>query len=222
MISHPYEITSLEIIRPDGSAVSNRLYRQSGSPQSLAVLFPGLRYTCDKPLLHYTTLSLASLGIDVLQLWTDYTQAEFASLSQAEQVLRYLEDAHSALQAAQGQQAYPLLVLVGKSIGTLTMALLLGQADSSFAQATTIWLTPLLNLPMVALAVQSLQTRTLIAGGTGDATFDPQILQAVRSQPGLKTLVFEGANHSLEIPGDPLRSVQFLGEVVQGVLDLFA
>jgi hypothetical protein len=222
MSSQSYEISALDILRQDGSAVPNRFFQQAGSPRALGVLFPGLRYTCDKPLLHYTTLALTSLGMDVLQLWTDYTQAEFAGLSQSEQVLRYLEDARSSLQAAQGWSAYSQLVLVGKSIGTLTMALLVGQGDSSFAQAATIWLTPLLNLPVVAQAVQSLQSRALIAGGTADGTFDLQILEAVRDRPGVKTLVFENANHSLEIPGEPQKSVAALGELVQGVLDLFA
>jgi hypothetical protein len=217
-----YSITSLEIIRQDGVAVPNRFYRQADQPPSLAILFPGLRYTCDKPLLHYTTFALSTLGMDVLQLWPEYTRTEFASLSQAEQVLSNVEDGRSALQAGQGQRSYNQLVLVGKSIGTLTMALLIGQGDTSFAQAATIWLTPLLNLPMVAQAAQSLQGRALIAGGSGDATFDPQVLQAVRARPGLKILEFEAANHSLEIPGDPQRSVQYLGELVQGIMDLFA
>jgi len=160
--------------------------------------------------------------MDVLQLWTDYNRAEFASLSQAEQVLWYLEDARSALQTGQGQRTYSRLVLVGKSIGTLTMALLVGQGDSAYIQASTIWLTPLLNLPIVAQAAQSLQGKALIAGGSGDATFDLQILQAIRAQRNVKILVFEGANHSLEIPGEPRRSVQILGEVVQGIADLFS
>ncbi|HLE15712.1 MAG TPA: hypothetical protein VI776_13275 [Anaerolineales bacterium] len=217
-----FDITSLEISRQDGGSVPNRYYRQAGSPQALAVLFPGLRYTCDKPLLHYTTSALTTLGMDVLQLWTDYNRAEFASLSQAEQVLWYLEDARSALQTGQGQRTYSRLVLVGKSIGTLTMALLVGQGDSAYIQASTIWLTPLLNLPIVAQAAQSLQGKALIAGGSGDATFDLQILQAIRAQRNVKILVFEGANHSLEIPGEPRRSVQILGEVVQGIADLFS
>jgi hypothetical protein len=41
MMSQAYEITSLEIVRQDGAPVPNRLYKQAGSPQGLAVLFPG-------------------------------------------------------------------------------------------------------------------------------------------------------------------------------------
>ena len=38
------------------------------SERNIAVLFPGIGYTCDKPLLYYTGKQLQGLGYEVIRL----------------------------------------------------------------------------------------------------------------------------------------------------------
>jgi pimeloyl-ACP methyl ester carboxylesterase len=195
--------------------------RQEAKAEGFALILPGLRYTCDKPLLYYTTQVLASHGFDVLQIWTDYASPEFEGLSQSEQFLWFLEDAKAALAAGQARDSYERLVLTGKSIGTLTMAFLLSQGPS-IAQPITIWLTPLLNLSPVAEFTLGFESPALFAGGTQDSTFVPGVASQLKNKPNATTLIFEGANHSLEIPNDPLNSLRIMVEVIQGIADFIA
>ncbi len=89
------------------------------------VLFPGLNYSCDNPLLYYLSRLAVDRSADVLQLWANYTIPEFQSLSKQEQVKWLLEDALSLIEAGQKNRHYERLVLVGKSIGTLTLGSLI-------------------------------------------------------------------------------------------------
>jgi len=214
-----YSTLDLAISRQDNQPVANRFYKQNARAIALGMILPGLRYTCDKPLLHYATQVLLSQGADVLQLWADYANAEFKQLSETEQVVWVLEDARSLLQTGQLQRKYQRLVLVGKSIGTLAMAMLIAQ-DTALRQATTIWLTPLLNLPFVANAFEIIEAPGLVAGGTGDSAFEPAVANQLQKNDKIKTLVFEGANHSLEVPGNPIDSIKILASVTDNITEL--
>ena len=80
MSSIKLSITNLEIRGYKRRQVENRFFQQDGTTETLGVIFPGLRYTSDMPLLYYTTKLLTERGGDVLQLWADYTSADYQSL----------------------------------------------------------------------------------------------------------------------------------------------
>jgi hypothetical protein len=209
--SDPY---SLEVA---GRQAANRFTRQEGDTSRLAVIFPGLNYSCHKPLLYYTDQALGMRGFDVLQVWEDYTQPRFASLPEIEQARLLAEDGNGLLQAGRQQRDYRQFLLAGKSIGTLTMAMLIaGQPD--LAGATTLWLTPLLYLPPVASVARSLRGPALFAGGDRDDTYDPQVVSDLQRLPNAVTLTVPGGDHSLNVPGDPLASIQALELVVRALL----
>jgi hypothetical protein len=210
------EFTKLSIQGFGWNPVANRFVRQ-GSDQAagLAVIFPGLNYSADMPLLYFPGRLLSNMGYDVLQVRADYTNAEFQSLGRADQVARLTVDARAALMAGKTQRAYPQLVLVGKSIGTLALAGLMG--DAAAAGATTIWLTPLLRYPALVEAAIKAGSHALFACGTGDSTYDPVALQRIQAATEAPALLCEGANHSLELPGDILRSVEYLRQLLQAI-----
>jgi predicted alpha/beta-hydrolase family hydrolase len=209
----------LEISTSTGEPLANRFLRQSRPADSLAVVFPGLRYNCDKPLLYYTSQALAMRGVDVLQSWIDYNQAEIKSLSQTNLTLRMVSDAQAMLATALQARPYKKLILVGKSIGTLVMAFIFSQ-EPPLKIANTIWLTPLLQIPFVTATIQNLTNPAIVAGGTADTTFDPASVALLDGLPNLSFLCVEGANHSLEIPGDPGRSLTALSDLVDRILNL--
>lgn len=211
--------SQLEIIGSAGKPLANRFLRQSSPANSLAVIFPGLRYNCDKPLLYYTTQALIARGMDVLQVWVDYNQLDNKDLSQTDQTLRMVSEAQIILQAGIQLRPYESLALVGKSIGTLVMAFILSQEHPQKI-AGTIWLTPLLHIPFVTAAIQSVTHPAIVAGGTADTTFDPASVALLERQPNLALLRVEAANHSLEIPDDPRRSLAALSALVDHILSL--
>lgn len=212
-----FEIHKLNIPGYQERPVPNRFFRQAGQAASLALVLPGLRYSCDAPLLYYPTKLLLQRRADVLQLQTDYTNAEFQNSSRREQASWLAEDGRAALQTGQKQRDYPLLILIGKSIGTLVMAHLI--TSDIATQATTIWLTPLLHQPRVVEAALRCQGPAMFIAGSGDPTFDSQALARIQSITHARTLVIDGANHSLETSDDAFQSLNHLTALIQNIAD---
>lgn len=208
---------TLEINGYSGMNIVNSFLRQPGSAQGLAVIFPGLHYSCDKPLLYYAALAALQAGMDVLQVRTDYTTGEFQSLTREQRAAWILSDAHAALQVGLNQGDYPTVLLVGKSIGTLAIAGLLG-IDAAHPLAIA-WLTPLLNQPFLVDAALSFTGPSLYVGGGADDTFIPEVLSSIEGSTNSSVYVAPGANHSLEVPGDMNQSLVILGEVVKALED---
>ena len=208
-------IKQLEITGQDGRPIPNQFLKQPGAATELAVLFPGLRYTCNMPLLHYSTRLLLEGGADVLQLHTDYNRPDFEAAAPLERAQRIGADALAGLTAGQSQRPYSRLVLVGKSIGTLAMGFLL--AGGAVSDAATIWLTPLLHQPLLVQAACLCRGSALFAVGDADSTYDPQALERIRQATGAAAVVLPGANHSLEVPGDLQQSIRHLGAVLEAI-----
>ena len=212
-------ITELPITRYGDQPVPNIFFHQEEGVKTLAVLLPGLNYTCDMPLLYYFTRLLELRGADVLQLHANYTSTDFQTASPLERIQRLSGDGRkehdSAVESGLARQSYTRLVLVGKSIGTLALAHLIGTPNG--AEAVTIWLTPLLGQPCLVEAAMKSRGPTLFVAWTADPAFDAAALARIQESTGAEAFLVEGANHSLEIPGDPLGSIRIIGEIMQGL-----
>jgi hypothetical protein len=216
-----FELSELDVPGFNQRQVTNKYYRQPKFTGKLSLILPGLGYTCDKPLLYFTTEVLLAKGFDVLQLWADYTTLEFQELTQIEQSRCLAEDSRALLAAGRGANSYNHLVLGGKSIGTLSLSLLLNQ-EPGLSSATTFWLTPLFYLPLVAHTVKDLQGPAFIAGSDADPTFDTDLLSQIMETPHKFSLVVKGADHSLEIPGDTIKSLQELSRLTENFINFLS
>jgi hypothetical protein len=213
-----FEFTHIEMTDYQGGTLPNRFLRQTGEAKTLGVALPGLNYTCDMPLLYYPARLLTQHGADVLQVYSDYTRPDFQSSSRQEQARWLGADALAAVQGGWRQRDYARLVLIGKSIGTLALASLVGRDEGR--EAVTIWLTPLLRQPWLVEAALGARGPGFYAVGSGDATYDPAALGRIREVTGAEAIVLEGANHSLEVPGDVRRSLEYMQEFI-GALEAF-
>jgi len=168
----------------------------------VAVIWPGLRYTCDAPLLAQATQSLLARGVTVAQVWADYRSADFQD-APAEQRWRWLvAEALAVLQAVRREARPRRFVWVGKSLGTLAMAgaWLEGQGRDL---AASVWLTPLLAFPAVVKVLANLDSPALMVGSREDPTFNREGWQQANANLRVVPLLLERGNHSLEVPGDP-------------------
>jgi predicted alpha/beta-hydrolase family hydrolase len=206
-------ITSLSITGYDGAALPNRFFRQKGTANTLAVLFPGLRYSCDMPLLYYPFKLLLQRGAEVLQVRADYTQSAYSSLSLTGRGTWLAEDAQAAVQAARAQREYTRLVLIGKSIGTISLASLVLRERG----AISIWLTPLLRNPQVVTAAEQNPGPALFVSGTADDLYHGEALERIRAATQAEMALIEGGDHSLEIAGDFFGSLCALEQVMRAV-----
>ena len=68
------KITSLTTPDVKNPMPDNTFFWQEDKTDHLALILPGLNYTCDMPLLYYSAQFLVAEGADVLQVKYDYTQ----------------------------------------------------------------------------------------------------------------------------------------------------
>lgn len=207
------ETRQLTIRGHDDRPVPHRFLAQERDTTHLAIVLPGLGYTCDMPLLYYTVSLLLDSGADVLQVEYDYSrESGYRSLSPGGRTLRLIADAAAACRAALGQRPYRRATVVGKSLGTRAMPHLLADTLGQIA-ARSIWYTPLLNEERVRMHLCDSREPTLVAIGTDDAHYSATTVAAIRSE----VVVIAGADHGMEVAGDIVRSVQALESVMRAV-----
>ncbi len=212
-----HSTTSLDIPGYRGEPVPNSFIRQEGETQHLAILFPGIRYTADMPVLYYPGRLLLQRGADLLRVEYTYGWREgFAALPQAEQERWIASDAAAACETGLAQRAYSRVTLVGKSIGTLAMGHLV-TSERRPIQMRCVWLTPLLRSERLRAQIVQAKRPSLFVIGTGDGHYDPERLREVVEATQGESVVIAQGDHSLEVPGSVLRSLHALEEMMQAM-----
>ncbi|MGC4892087.1 alpha/beta hydrolase [Micromonospora sp. DT227] len=161
-----------------------------------AVLVPGRGYDTRGPLFVYLGEALRRLGFEVHEVtWQRLDELRL--------------DAAPGWVAA---QLAPVLdsgvdLLVGKSLGSFATPL------AAERGIPAVWLTPLLHEPAVREPLSRTTSPFLLAGGTGDASWDGAL--ARRLSPHVVEVA--DADHSLMVPGPLAGSAEALGRVCTAV-----
>ena len=212
--------SALKIIGYRNEPLPNTFIHQAGRPSRCAIVFPGIGYTCQMPLLYYTRSLLIALGSDVLLVEYSYSRKpDFQALPGEERERWFFADVNAAGEAALSFRPYSQVTLVGKSLGTLAITHLLSKPQ--FANSRAVWLTPLLRDERVRTQIRNTTRDALLVLGTNDAHYDADFLRRLKALPQVKTVVLEGADHSLEFKGDSLRSINFLQQVMREMQEFF-
>ena len=173
--------------------------------KKLAVLFPGIGYHCDKPLLYYAAKLARAAGHDVRPVpyagFPEKVRGDGdklrASLEIAwEQAVEMLADVDWA--------AWSDVLFIGKSIGTIVAS---RYALEKGLAVKNVLLTPLADtFPYV-------RGRAVAFHGTADPWADTGAVAAACREKGIPLHLTEGANHSLET-GDVIADVRTLEETM--------
>ena len=175
----------------------------------LLVLLPGFGYGPDKPLLHYAKKAALAAGWQTLAI--DYgplTRGANQSIFEAGQQAfpQAFAAANTQLDSALRAGEYAELLLVSKSFGTLIAGEL--TASRPALGAKNFFLPPLAGtLPYLS------QADCMAAAGDADGLVSDADRLQMRALLGSRFLLFPGADHSLEVPGDPLAGIEILGQV---------
>lgn len=182
--------------------------------KKLALLFPGIGYTADKPLLYYSRRIAAALGYEVLPL--RYSGFPKAPKDDPEKL-----KACFALAQAQTEEQlkalrlsdYGEIVFIAKSIGTVAAA---AQAAQSAVRERIrfVLFTPLeetFRFPLGEAAAFTGGADPWVGGGESR-------IPALCRERDIPCLVIPGANHSLET-GSPLEDLQNLMTVMRRTRD---
>lgn len=114
------------------------------------------------------------------------------------------ERAERALDLAGGDR----IVVIGKSLASL-LTDLVNERD-----LPAVWLTPVLTEPTVTRGLARAARPNLLVGGTADSLWDAA---AIPGNPMLEVLEIEGLDHALQLPGQPMASLDALGQMVRAV-----
>lgn len=208
--------------------------------KKLMVLFPGIGYTCDKPLLYYSSKMAPTLSYDVLPV--PYGGFPKKVKGDRERMRESFEMAFSQaeemLQDVRWDE-YEDVVFVSKSIGTVVASC---YAARHGLKVRSVLFTPLAETfefvgkqdeadgsceqtagPDCNASAERKAGRNGGAGaisfhGTADPWAETPAIRAACEARGIPLYLTEGANHSLET-GDVLRDIENLGEVMRIVRD---
>lgn len=180
--------------------------------KKLAVLFPGVGYTCTKPLLYYTASAAEDHGYEIIRL--DYGQDihTFRGRTAVE-----LEPVTSlALKRTLRQlrtinfQEYDKIIFISKSIGTVIAC------ETEKQLTLTGKVRHFLMTPIPASIPYLKQADGVFFSGTADPYIpEKTVRQAARMFPDKTGGIFEGCNHSLEKKGDTAGNLKNLQKVVE-------
>jgi hypothetical protein len=170
-----------------------------GDPARTVVVLPGVAYFSQAPLLWFAREAALAGGWSVLEV------SERAPSDQ--DPFEWIVDrAESAVGAASATQ----VVMIGKSLGSAAAPLATKRA------LPAVWLTPLLTRPEVIAALGATDLPTLVIGSPSDQTWGNGELP---ENEALEVMELDGLDHSLQIEGDPLGSIDVLREVTEQISD---
>ena len=174
----------------------------------LAVLFPGIGYHCDKPLLYYSARLAKAAGYEVLPV--PYAGFPGQVRGDAEKMRACLEIAWSQAEAMLSPIDWAEredILFIGKSIGTIVAS---RYAREKGLAVKSVLLTPLEE------TFRFVRENAIAFHGTADPWADTGAIVAACRERGIPLRLTEGANHSLET-GNVLRDVQTLKETMASI-----
>lgn len=174
--------------------------------KKIAVIFPGIGYHCDKPLLYYGKRLAARHGYEIREVPygnfepgikgnPEKMQRAFRqALGQAEEILRDLN-----------WEEYEKLLFLSKSVGTAVAAAYAGQRK---LPAKNIFFTP------VEETFAFVEQPGIVFHGTGDPWARTSRVEQLCREKKLPLYLTEGANHSMET-GDVLKDLETMKQIME-------
>jgi hypothetical protein len=215
-----FDTISLQITGNNNQPVPNTFLRQQSATSHLCIILPGYAPPLINPLLQYTSQLLLDLNADVLQVQYEYYKIDFFKKPAAERDQMLATDVTAACEAVFAQREYEQIIIIGKSLGTLAMGHLL--ANKRLRKASCVWLTPLLTNAWLRGRIKQYRPRSLFVIGTADEFYNAGYLTEVCEATNGKSVVIEGANHGLVIPGEVVQSLKALTQIVTAIGEFVA
>lgn len=172
----------------------------------LAVLFPGIGYHCDKPILYFARELAKQVGYDeVINLSyickADNIRGNDKKMREVGEIL-YVQ-AESQLEHVNWQQ-YEEVLFISKSIGTAVAA---AYAMRHRIPCKNIWYTPL------SQTFDFAPREGIAFTGTADPWVKNDQIKELCAEAQIPLYEYENANHSLEV-GDAVENLRILEDVI--------
>ena len=174
--------------------------------KKVAVVFPGIGYHCDKPLLYYSKKLAIKYGYEIREVpygnfpknvkgnAEKMEQAFHAAAAQAEELLRNI-----------AWEDYGQILFLSKSIGTAVSGF---YASKHHLKTRNVFYTP------VAQTFPLIGGEGIVFHGTADPWVETAAVKQGCAEKGLPLYITENANHSLET-GDVKTDVGNLAVIME-------
>lgn len=177
--------------------------------KKLAVIFPGIGYTADKPLLYYSGRLAERSGYKLIKInFHDFPEVvpenRSSMLSALELATRQSEEALDGVLFS----SYEDVIFISKSIGTVAAA---AYAKKHELKARYIYFTPLAQTFSFAE-----EGNGIIFHGTADPWAEHDTIRNLIDSSKIQARIYEGADHSLET-GDIQRDIELLNKIIGDV-----
>jgi phosphoglycolate phosphatase len=188
---------------------------RTGHGDRIAVLFPGIGYTCDKPLLYYSAKLAAERGFEVVRV----PYGNFPPNVKGDPVRMYqcfltAREQTEDLLSRVGWERYGEIVFFSKSVGT-TVAL-------SYACEHALKARHVLYTPLAETFQFPVGEGTAIAfHGTADPWVGTKELEKLCAERKIPLHITKKANHSLE-RGDVKKDLKTLRSVIEEAADFIS
>ena len=182
--------------------------QQHETGKKIAIILPGIGYTCDKPLLYYSAKLAASMGWEVVRV--SYGGFPPKVRGDREMLLQSLQIALSQTEEGLNSidwQEYRDVLFISKSIGTAVA--------TAYASMHGLQCRHILFTPVEATFARRPQDAIAFHGTADPWAETPEIVRLCK-EAGIPLFISEGANHSLET-GDVMADVQNLNTVMRQV-----
>ena len=173
----------------------------------IAVVFPGIGYHKDKPLLYYAAKLAKQHGYEIISIEYHDMPQKIRGNSEMMAIAAEL----AIVQSRDALQNIPInsateLLLIGKSIGTVAAAQFAAECDANIRQ---IWYTPL----EATFAIGS-HCPCIAFLGEDDPWSDVEKVNQMAETLHIPMDTYSGCNHSLEC-GDVMRNLEILQDVME-------
>lgn len=171
-----------------------------------AVLFPGIGYHTDKPLLYYSKKIAAEHGYEIIEVpYGKFPKGVKGSREKMEKAFfSALEQAGELLQDVDFSE-YDDIVFISKSVGTAVASAYAGRHG---LKTRNIYYTP------VEVSFQFMEQPGIVFTGTADAWVTFEAVERGCETGGFPLYVTEDGNHSLET-GAVKRDLENLREIMR-------
>jgi dienelactone hydrolase len=197
----------------DGRSMVHKFNRQIDQPAGLLITLPGDHYGIDGPLLYYPREMMWSKGWDTLGLTYGYQSA--GETFTGDKFPQAHQESRAAINLVLEQRDYPVVALVGKSLGAGIVAQLCMQ-ESSLASARAGYITPPLGTPVFD---QITGHSSFIAIGTMDRFYSDEAIEKMSRGNLVSVMVIEGADHSMNVAGDLSASLDAVRQVITELVE---
>ncbi len=192
--------------------------------KKLAVVFPGIGYHKDKPLLYYSSRLVKNEGYEIIDV--SYHDLPEKIRGDQEKMMLSAKIAYGQTEeqlASVDFGAYDEIIFIGKSIGTVMLTRYVSEHG---IKAKQIWYTPV----EATLDLYPGDVKGVDSSGSGNSSSDPSDVimfigdddpwsdvdrvKKKSDEKGVRWFSYPGCNHSLEC-NDVERNIEIISEVMK-------